>query len=532
MTNTTALLGALGLALAASATRPNAALPQERSSVPEPHLSWSGGLLGHSVELTLQGQAGAGFTLFVPARTPAAADGPSFAAGAPADAPDLTGMMAVRGKLDPSGSATESLRLLEPELRGRPWRAFFFEERGFTTHSSNEIRFTVAAPGDTYGVAGPNVGVRPGRTMTKMADGRVLLAGGFDDRHEATADWFVFDPQVESYTASGSLPAARARHSATLLDDGRVLLVGGVGDGGDALSDSVLFNPQTARATVSASMAAPRVLHTATRLGDGRVLVTGGSEAYDSAHPIGFPESILGSLSGTTELFDPVGEAWISGPDLPAPITGHRASPFGRGVLLTGGLADTRPMRRTTDQCLFFDETTGALTAMDPLPEPVAFHAQSETTTGGVFFAGGCTFDFGLMQVRPSLEVHGIEPTPGSSTLSYMPSSGITGVWIDGCIVCVRPNVYGGGGGYGMMGLAGGGGSPYANGLIFNGGYEAGGNVPPPITPSADCFVIVDDFGGPQPDPMPFVTMRLFRPAELSPGQPVAGSITTILADI
>lgn len=72
-------------------------------------------------------------------------------------------------------------------------------------------------------------------SATVLADGRVLIAGGFEQISDvaggveltASSRAFLYDPATASFLPTGSLSSARGGHDAVLLVDGRVLLVGG-----------------------------------------------------------------------------------------------------------------------------------------------------------------------------------------------------------------------------------------------------------------------------------------------------------------
>ena len=65
---------------------------------------------------------------------------------------------------------------------------------------------------------------RGDHTATLLTDGRVLVAGGFDNIVRlASAE--LYDPATGSWTATGSMTTAHSGHTATLLPDGRVLVV-------------------------------------------------------------------------------------------------------------------------------------------------------------------------------------------------------------------------------------------------------------------------------------------------------------------
>jgi Fibronectin type III domain/Kelch motif/Galactose oxidase, central domain len=115
-------------------------------------------------------------------------------------------------------------------------------------------------------------------TATLLADGRVLVVGGQCDNcwqtGSATNRAEIYDPARGTFTEVAPMSVARYRHSATLLADGRVLVVGGYG--GQAWATAEVFDPARGIWSPTAPMAVSRHLHAAVRLPDGRVLVSGG----------------------------------------------------------------------------------------------------------------------------------------------------------------------------------------------------------------------------------------------------------------
>jgi Galactose oxidase, central domain len=125
--------------------------------------------------------------------------------------------------------------------------------------------------------APPLVTARAGHTATVMADGSVMVLGGFDREGRALKSaerWALGDPAWRD-VAGPRFP--RHGHTATRLADGRVLIAGGVGTDGRRLTAVEFWEPETQQWLAAPSLPVPLSGHAATLLSDGRVLVAGGA---------------------------------------------------------------------------------------------------------------------------------------------------------------------------------------------------------------------------------------------------------------
>jgi hypothetical protein len=120
---------------------------------------------------------------------------------------------------------------------------------------------------------------RGGFTATPLPDGDVLFAGGSSEGR-AIASAEIYDWQTETFSPSGSLRQARAAHVAVALPGGRVLVAGGSADGG-VLASAEIFEAGTAKFQQTGRLRLPRHKLGASLLPGGRVLVVGGSSARD-----------------------------------------------------------------------------------------------------------------------------------------------------------------------------------------------------------------------------------------------------------
>lgn len=222
----------------------------------------------------------------------------------------------------------------------------------------------------------PLVGARCGHTATGLPDGKVLLAGGFDDAG-VTPTAELYDPAAASFSATGPMTIARGGFTATSLPDGGVLFVGG-GDEDAAMPATEIYQPGTGRFTPGPTLRQGRVGHTATSLADGRVLVIGGSTGR-------------ATITASAEVLVPGSAGFDAVGGLSIPRHKHAAILLAGGQVLVVGGSDERDSQGKYASAELYDPATDAFvrtielrSERFKLPNSVATLAD-----GRVLIAGG-----------------------------------------------------------------------------------------------------------------------------------------------
>lgn len=172
-------------------------------------------------------------------------------------------------------------------------------------------------------------GARASGVAEVLADGRVLVAGGFDAMGNGDPCAVLYNPSSGTFSSGPCFAAAthgRAFPASARLLDGRVLVSGGQTyyQGSTRLApDADVYDPGTNRWT--ARTAVTRFEHTLTTLEDGRVIAIGGVDDWNEPR-------------AQTEIFDPAQDAFHQGPSLAAGRYGHTATALpGNRLLVAGG---------------------------------------------------------------------------------------------------------------------------------------------------------------------------------------------------
>lgn len=266
---------------------------------------------------------------------------------------------------------------------------------------------------------------RDGHTVTVLASGLALVAGGKTDSTHFTSSAEVFDPATGAFRAVGDMVLARSAHTATWLGRSQVLIAGGtVADG--VTDRCEVFDVETGAFAETAKLAVPRNAHGASILPDGSVLVSGGgygqkkaidsTEIFDAGTSTFRPGSSMleprlfhasigledgrvliaggwggrgdrGHLLASAEFYEPRTRRFMRAGSMRSLRYAPSATLLLDGrVLFAGGYSPTNVPMQTAE---IFDPATGVFRPVGSMARCRIFHAAILTASGLVVVAGG-----------------------------------------------------------------------------------------------------------------------------------------------
>ncbi|MBP8307802.1 MAG: hypothetical protein KAY46_11090 [Burkholderiaceae bacterium] len=234
----------------------------------------------------------------------------------------------------------------------------------------------------TVANTGPMSVPRVDHAALLLPDGRVLVTGGSTTGElprKAISDTAeLWEPTTQTFRrVTQRMSVSRAAHTMTLLADGRVLIVGGYSVG-TGYRFAEIFDPRDERFTPLAAPLALRANHAAHAQPDGRVLILGGETLDATTQAIVPLASVL--------RFDPVASAFTELAPLAAPrtVAGTALLPSGQ-VLLFGGQHDPS---RNSGSAERYDSASGSQ-PIASLDGERAWHSVTRLASGRILIAGG-----------------------------------------------------------------------------------------------------------------------------------------------
>jgi hypothetical protein len=249
---------------------------------------------------------------------------------------------------------------------------------------------------ETFASTGNPVTLRVGATATLLSDGRVLVVGGWGScttscpRLSKLSSAELYDPGTRTFSATGSMAVPRVLHTSTRLADGRVLIAGGMTGGGvgTAIAEAEIFDPDAGTFVPVGSMGSGRADHTATLLASGKVLIVGGWNGHPPDAADDPPWDPL-----FVELFDPSSGSFSPG-GTDSTTRGRHGSVrlWDDRVLVVGGVWDIQNRHeqpRAPAYAELFDPATAGFSALGSVHFSQRLFTFTDLSGRQVLVAGG-----------------------------------------------------------------------------------------------------------------------------------------------
>ncbi len=223
----------------------------------------------------------------------------------------------------------------------------------------------VLEPGDTRWRALTPLPEGRARFAMAAVGGLLYASGGVTEADGVSDALLAYDPVADEWLELPALPAPRSGHVMAAVD-GTLYVFGGAEPGVD------VYAPDARRWTRRAAPAATARPGAAAAVLEGRIHLIGGL--------------VDGVASARVDIYDPINDVWLRGPDLPEARAGLGAATLADAIHVFGG---TDPADRQVAQDHYV-LTAGApaWAAAPPLPAPRTDFAAA-TVDGAIIMVGG-----------------------------------------------------------------------------------------------------------------------------------------------
>ena len=219
-----------------------------------------------------------------------------------------------------------------------------------------------------------------------FVDGKIFTFGGYAGGNSALRSWEIYTLDTDAWEYPfGDWMLQNRAHLASAVLDGKIYLIGGytTRDDGATLGLVSVFDPADRSFTELESMP-EAICFVGAATVDGKIYVVGGLDNSDAA-------------SGRIYAFDPTraaGSRWqAETAALNRPRFAHGTIAVDGRIYVFGGLETWEDEEVYTDSGEIFDPVSGSVTAMAPMPAPLA---RFGTATDGrfIYAVGGTNNDF------------------------------------------------------------------------------------------------------------------------------------------
>ena len=186
----------------------------------------------------------------------------------------------------------------------------------------------------TFSCTGNLVTARDAPGGVGLANGKVLVAGGWNNTDKTLASAEIYDPASGTFAATGSMAGEHLWSGWAgpwpLLASGKVLAAGGLAASGALLGTAELYDPATGMFSGTGGLGTPVVSFAEVKLQDGSALLVGGYSTVTVAPPM--PSFTYTAGTDETQGYDPTSGMFFA---VASTLAEERL--FGCNVLLPSG---------------------------------------------------------------------------------------------------------------------------------------------------------------------------------------------------
>ncbi len=240
---------------------------------------------------------------------------------------------------------------------------------------------------DVWSYTGSLLENRRYHASVELADGKILVMGGYDKPTAILNTCEIYDPTFGVWVQISSMNERRHSHTATLLGDGRVLVTGGYNETG-SLNSIEIYDPLLDTWSYGPALQFSRQQHTICAV-NGFIVAVGGFSVTEDENCPPAGDYLVECESISAGSIDNVYAAWDHIGNIDCGRVDHTTTVYGSNALIYGG-------KNSSGFCDTYSTTNGILVNNAYTVVPVRAKHTAHNTGSGIVFIGGYDYSGAL----------------------------------------------------------------------------------------------------------------------------------------